>query len=142
MLFSTAKIIGGAEQGELNWTITQQSFDANQSNVFFLSLGHDQNNITDCLTSHYFNLTQPDQAASSRSGPTSLPSSTVSATSTDLPSSGATGSDNSSSQTGESKLGVGLGVGLGVPLVLLALYFAFAMYRERQEKQPADPTEA
>ena len=39
-------------------------------------------------------------------------------------------------------MGVGLSVGLGVPLVLLVLYFAFAMYRERQERQPADPTEA
>lgn len=89
-----AKIIGGPEQSNFNWTATQQSFDLKQSNVFFFALGPTANITANTTTSHYFNLTENLTVGSKNTSQSS-----VTLASTISSSTSSTSSTSSSSRT-------------------------------------------
>ena len=131
-----AKIPGGPEEGQFNWTVDNLGFSLSQSNVFYFNLTGTLDDVENVVTSHYFNMTRPSAVTSSSSSISPSSTSTASSSNSTSPSEPAsiatasiatapaeTSTDNSSTDT-PTKVGIGVGLGLGIPLMALVGYLA------------------
>lgn len=123
-----AKHTNQSEQGGFPWKVGPNEFDLSVSYIFFLTLGP-YASLSNATTSHYFNMTYPNAAASSSATPTLTTSTSLTSQSTTLdamaPPSSSTSTPATPAKSLDIALPVGLAVGLGVPVIALLAFVAF-----------------
>ncbi|OIW25307.1 hypothetical protein CONLIGDRAFT_691213 [Coniochaeta ligniaria NRRL 30616] len=129
--------------GFFNWSVSPVEFNLSVSNVFFFWLFSltspqgTQHPKDPSLSSHYFNLTEPEEAVTTAFSPSASSSTTASSTyvSASVSSSPNTTTNPTGEQAGSLSSGVSAGIGLGITIAVICLIAGALWWYRRQRRK-------